>query len=186
MTTSPLGAGDIRALLDDLADELVSRGVRAEMFLVGGAAISFAYNTRRSTRDVDAVFEPKETVRDAAAMVADRRGIPRDWLNDAVKGYLPGVDQDRRRAIDRPGLSVDVASPRYLLAMKLLAAREGDIEDIRTLYQVCEFSTAEEGLDLLEASYPRHLIPPRAQYILEDLYPRRSNADEANASEPRN
>lgn len=58
------------------------------MFLVGGAAMAFADNTRRSTRDVDAVFEPKETVRDAAAVVADRRGISRDWLNDAVKGYL--------------------------------------------------------------------------------------------------
>lgn len=171
MTTPSLDAGEIRALLNDLGEELVLRGARAELFLVGGAAIAFTYNTRRSTRDVDAVFEPKETVRAAAAAVADRRGISRDWLNDAVKGYLPGSDPDRRQAINLPGLTVDVASPRYLLAMKLLAARENDIEDIRTLYEACGFTTAAEGLDLVEATYPRRLIPPRTQYILEDLYP---------------
>lgn len=121
--------------------------------------MAFAYNTRRSTRDVDAVFEPKETVRTAAAAVADRRGISRDWLNDAMKGYLPGPDPDRRQAINLPGLTVDVASPRYLLAMKLLAARENDIEDITSLYEACGFTTAAEGLDLVEATYPRRLIP---------------------------
>lgn len=155
-----LNATEIRALLYDLGEELVRRGVRAEIFIVGGAAMAFAYNTRRSTRDVDAVFEPKAAVYAAAAAVADRRGIPADWLNDAAKSYLPGPDQDSRQALDIPGLTVDVASPKYLLAMKLLAARDDDINDIRTLYAACGYTTAAEGLDLLEATYPRHLLTP--------------------------
>ena len=32
------------------------------MFLVGGAAMVLAYNRNRSTRDLDAVFEPKTAV----------------------------------------------------------------------------------------------------------------------------
>lgn len=160
MTSAPLDAGAIAELFDDLGDELVRPGVRAELFVVGGAAMAFAYNVRRSTRDVDAVFEPKEIVRQAAVTVGARRGLAADWLNDAAKGYMPGTETDRVRAIDRPGLMVDVASPRYLLVMKLLAARPDDVEDIRILYAACGFTTAEEGLDLLEATYPRHIIRP--------------------------
>ena len=35
-----LGREDIRALLDDLSAELAARGARAELFLVGGAALA--------------------------------------------------------------------------------------------------------------------------------------------------
>jgi hypothetical protein len=39
-----LGREDIRALLDELSAELSSRGARAELFLVGGAALAVAYD----------------------------------------------------------------------------------------------------------------------------------------------
>jgi hypothetical protein len=81
-----LGRDDIRGLLDDLNDELAVRGARADLFLVGGAAIAVAYDEARSTRDLDAVFLPTDVVREAAAAVAERRGLNVDWLNDAVKG----------------------------------------------------------------------------------------------------
>jgi hypothetical protein len=50
-------------------------------------------------------------------------GLTEDWLNDAVKGFLPGPDPDAQRFYSSDSLIVDVASPRYLLAMKLFAAR---------------------------------------------------------------
>ncbi|MGH3191402.1 MAG: nucleotidyl transferase AbiEii/AbiGii toxin family protein [Streptosporangiaceae bacterium] len=53
-----LGREDIRALLDDLSAELAARGARAELFLVGGAAMAVAYDAARATRDLDAVFVP--------------------------------------------------------------------------------------------------------------------------------
>jgi hypothetical protein len=54
-----LGRENIRALLDDLSAELAARGARAELFLVGGAALAVAYDGTRATRDLDAVFIPK-------------------------------------------------------------------------------------------------------------------------------
>ena len=67
-----LGRDDIRALLDDLSQELAARGALAELFLVGGAALAVAYDDTRATRDLDAVFIPSDVVRQAAAAVAAR------------------------------------------------------------------------------------------------------------------
>jgi hypothetical protein len=87
MTRGPLAADDIRRLFGELAGELDAAGQRAEIFLVGGAAIALCFDTRRATRDLDAVFAPTVAVRWAAAIVADREGLDPDWLNDAVKGF---------------------------------------------------------------------------------------------------
>ncbi len=75
---------------------------------------------------------------------------------------------------DHPHLRVLVAAPRYLLAMKLLAARvDVDQDDIVALYALCGFTTADEGLDLLTATYPSRTVAPRVQYLLEELFPAR-------------
>jgi Nucleotidyltransferase of unknown function (DUF6036) len=169
---SLLDREQIVRLLQALSAELERRGTRAEIFLVGGAAMALAYDARRSTRDLDAVFQPKEEVYAAAATVASDLDLPTDWLNDAVKGFLPGDDPRARPVFETAHLRVDVASPQYLLAMKLMAARETDIDDIVFLYRLCEFSTVAEGLDLLESTYPGRTIAPKVQYLLDEILSR--------------
>lgn len=165
-----LGRDDIRALLDDLSNELAARGARADLFLVGGAAITVAYDEARATRDLDAVFLPTTVVREAAAAVAERRGLAVDWLNDAVKGFLPGSDPDARRFYESDSLTVDVASARYLLAMKLFAARvENDAGDIAFLYGQLGFTTVEEGLDLVESVYHGQQLQAKVQFLLAEI-----------------
>jgi Nucleotidyltransferase of unknown function (DUF6036) len=102
-----LGRDDIRTLLDELSAELAARGARAELFLVGGAALAVAYDATRSTRDLDAVFIPSDVVRQAASAVAAREDLAEDWLNDAVKGFLPGPDPDAQRFYASDSLIVD-------------------------------------------------------------------------------
>jgi hypothetical protein len=168
--TAGLGREEIRALLDDLSAELRVRGAKADVFLVGGAAIAVAYDEARSTRDLDAVFLPAGVVRQAAAAVAQRRGLVPDWLNDAVKGFLPGPDPDAQRFYESDSLNVDVASARYLLAMKLFAARvENDADDIMFLYRQLGFTTVEEGLDLVEGVYQSRPVPAKVQYLLAEV-----------------
>jgi hypothetical protein len=48
-------------------------------------------------------------------MAADH-GLPPDWLNDSVRGFVPGDDAEAVR-YTVPGLAVALASPRHLLAM---------------------------------------------------------------------
>jgi Nucleotidyltransferase of unknown function (DUF6036) len=158
--------------LEALDQELATAGIRADVFVVCGAAMAVAYDARRSTDDVDAAFAPVDAVRRAAQRVADRLGLPQAWLNDGAKAFMPGDDPDRMIVFERVNLQVAAASPRYLLAMKLLAARaERDQDDIRLLYELCGFSTAGEGLAVVEEAYPGYLIPPRTRFMLEEMFP---------------
>jgi Nucleotidyltransferase of unknown function (DUF6036) len=157
-----------------LDEELAPTGTRADLFIVGGAAMAVAYDARRATVDVDAVFVPADEVRRAARRVAGRLGLDENWLNDGAKAFIPGNDPDRITVFEGEHLQVAAASPRFLLAMKLLAARvERDQDDIRTLYGMCGFNTAEEGLQLVEATYPGYLIAPRTRFMLQEMYPTR-------------
>jgi hypothetical protein len=157
--------------LQALGDELTRRGVRGQIFIVGGAAMALAYSTRRVTADIDAVFEPKSAIYDAAATVAEDLGLPEDWLNDAAKGYMPGNDEHPRPVADIHGIEVTTASPRYLLAMKLLAMRFGeDDEDIEVLLRECGLRSAEEALELLRHMYPLREPPVKTRFFLEELF----------------
>ncbi len=158
----------IDRLLGELAAELDGRGVTADVFLVGGAAMAVAYDNRRATRDLDAVFVPTTVVRQAVAALAERRGLPPDWLNDAVKGFLPGDDADASPYLTAPGLRVDIASPKYLLAMKLFAP-ESDADDIKVLYRLLGFTSVEEGLDLVSSAYPGRPVQAKVQFLLEEI-----------------
>lgn len=174
MTEQPtLTRDEIRALLEDLSDELEGKGVQAEMFVVGGAAIALVYNMQRATADVDAVFEPKMVVYDAAATVAQRHpGVPADWLNDGVKGFLPGPDRNAVVAIETPGLVVRTASPEYLLALKVQASRvDRDVDDIRFLAGLCRANTAEEVLSIATRVLGHENLAPKVQYVVEELFP---------------
>lgn len=65
MTTDhgQLDAGRVRALFVELSDRLEVVGETAQLFVVGGAAMALAYDQRRLTRDVDALFVPVPVVR---------------------------------------------------------------------------------------------------------------------------
>jgi Nucleotidyltransferase of unknown function (DUF6036) len=160
----------ILAALQALGLELTRRGVRGQVFIVGGAAMALAYSTRRVTKDIDAVFEPKSAIYDAVATVAQQLGLPEDWLNDAVKGFMPGPDEHSRSLPDIQGIEVSTASPRYLLAMKLMAMRFGeDDEDIEILLEECGIHDAQEALEVLKTIYPAQEPPAKTRFFLEEL-----------------
>lgn len=173
MTGAAFNQQQIRDLLTELGADLHARGVRAELFIVGGAAMSLAYNTRRATRDVDAVFEPKIQIIEAAARVAARHGLPKNWLNDAMKGFLPGNDPNQRAVLSAPGINVSVPSPEYLLALKVAAARvDRDADDIRTLARMCGAKSADEVLRITERIMGgRQPLLPKTQFLVQELFP---------------
>jgi predicted nucleotidyltransferase len=164
-----------RAAIQDafrrLGDRLARRGVVADIYVIGGAAMALAYDARRATRDIDAVFQPHGIVVDEARAVADELGLPRWWLNEQASAYVArGGDAAAPHVFDHPGLRVSAASPEHLLAMKVLAARRRDAEDISYLVKHLGLSSVAEVLEVCAAVFPDEPVPDRARLILEDFF----------------
>jgi hypothetical protein len=165
----------ILELFGELDAELRRSGVRGDVFIVGGAAMAVAYEARPATRDVDAIWHPSSEVREAAVRIAARHDdLDPSWLNDAVKGFLPGDDTAPRVVYDGEALTVSAASPEYLLATKLLASRVSrDEADILLLYDLCGLTSVDKGLEVLERYYPDRPVEAKVQFYLEELLARR-------------
>lgn len=159
---------EIRAALEALAAELSTRKINARVLIVGGAAMALAYSEREGTNDIDGMYQPADEVNDAAAVIAQRRGYPTDWLNDNAKQFSAvGGDVAPRTILERGGVRISVAGPRYMLAMKLRAARgRRDIEDIEALLDACEIKSVEGAEELLEEFYPDHVLSEKARAVV--------------------
>jgi len=161
---------EIVAALTALGEALDRRGVEGEMYVVDGAAIALAYDSRRSTRDIDGVFEPKTAVYEAAGEVAEQLALPPGWLNDAVKGFLAGDDPQATPVLDVLGLRCLAASPRMLLALKVLAHRVGeDEDDVLLLADEIGLRTAPEVLTVAEEVFGDRL-DAAARFFVEELF----------------
>jgi predicted nucleotidyltransferase len=168
---SLLGRAELELAFAKLGERLVARGVVADLFVVGGAAMALAYDSQRVTRDVDATFVPHGIVHEEALRVADDLGLPRWWLNEQASIYVSGKeDPGKRRVFDHPGLRVTAASANHIFAMKALAARERDIEDLRMLAGIVGIETVDEAVAVVSEFYPDEPIPPRSAALLDELF----------------
>jgi predicted nucleotidyltransferase len=166
-----LGRAELERAFTALGERLVRRGVVADVFVVGGAAMALAYDAGRVTRDVDAMFVPHGVVLDEAAHVADDLGLPRWWLNEQASVYISGkADPGKRRVFDHPGLRVMAASPDHIFAMKALAARTRDVDDLRRLADIVGVESADAALQICADFYPDEPISPRSAAVLRELF----------------
>lgn len=147
-----LTSAQIRDALDRLDTVLAARGVKASLYVVGGAAIALEYDGRRSTVDVDAVFRPAPEVLAAASTVATEMGLPPDWLNSRASAFMP--DHDPPPPPEAPGLHVAFASTTVLLAMKLLSNRERDFDDLVVLTRTLGLTEPHELVAIVHEVYP--------------------------------
>jgi hypothetical protein len=111
-------------------------------------------------------------VRAAAAKVAVANNLPETRLNDAVKGFF-SERGSFSVYFELPNLTVLVADPAYLLAIKCLSARIGaefhGIDDIRYLLRSLNITTAAEATKTLESYYPLAKFPQKTINLLEEL-----------------
>ena len=162
--------GEIQRYLQALNDELERIDVKGEVCLYGGTVMCLLYNARPSTKDVDAIFEPTQKMRESIARVAQKYQLAEDWLNDSLKGFV--VPHPRQILFQWEYLNVFTPEPDYLLAMKTLAARVDtkDREDILFLIDKINLKTPKEVFAILEAYYPRQQIKPATQFFIEELF----------------
>lgn len=158
---SDLNLTKVSALLSELGERLAGRGIEGEIYVVGGAAMMLAYNRDRITKDIDAVGVPQTEIdAEVRAMAKDHKDLEPDWLNARVLPLLPrGTDGERLQVLGGPGLTVNVASPRWLLAMKARAARDDrDLDDIWVLCQILGLRATDEVWAICEDVWGEGMI----------------------------
>ncbi len=110
--------------LERLAGLLVQRGVQGEICLLGGTVMVVAFEARPSTKDVDAIFQPAQVIRDLAKIVQEERSLPDNWINDAAKAFVSQIHDTAEGDLPQfENLRVTAPVPEYLLAMKCMASR---------------------------------------------------------------
>jgi predicted nucleotidyltransferase len=165
------GRPELERAFTALGTRLAGRGVVADIFVVGGAAMALAYDANRVTQDVDALFVPHGIVLEEARNVAAELGLPPWWLNEQASVYISGKDDPgKRRVFDHPGLRVMAASPEHVFAMKAHAARARDIDDLRLLADLIELKSLESAQQLCADFYPDEPLSARAVAVLNELF----------------
>ena len=175
---STLTRETILRALQTLSDELGKQGVTGEVCLFGGTVMVLAFTARLTTKDVDAIFQPAQVIRQLARGIADDLHLPADWLNDGVKGFVSTRHETTTGNLPQfPHLRLAMPVPEYLLAMKCMAARIGgttgepsDVTDIVFLVRHLNLKSAKEVLDLVGQYYPANRVPVKTQYLVEGLF----------------
>jgi len=152
-----LNKDEIVRLLHKVDDVLRRRNQKAIIYVVGGANVALTIDARRVTTDVDVVVKKgMEQVISAAREVSlTEPELTDHWLNAAFTGetYDSGItwqwfDYKDRDAPDilfsGNALSVELASPEMILALKTLAARDKDMQDIFKLMRWTGIKTRQQ------------------------------------------
>ena len=137
-----------------------------------------AFAARPSTKDVDAIFQPVQTIREIARAIGEEKGFLESWLNDAAKGFVSARHETTAGNLPQfPNLRLTMPTPEYLLAMKCMASRIGavetdadDVKDIVFLIRHLHLKSANEVMELVAAYYPPNRVPIKSQYLVEGLF----------------
>lgn len=158
-------------IFKEINEELKQNDVSGEICVVGGAAMALAFNARLSTHDVDAIFSPKMDVQISAIDIGKKHGLDVDWLNDAVRVFMPDVTPKSKKIILKlSNLLVWSPDASYLLAMKSISARPTDIRDIKFLIAKLGLKDAKEVFETIKHYYPKGKISEKTMNLLLSIF----------------
>jgi hypothetical protein len=175
---SNLGREAILDAFQKISDELGRKETTGELCLFGGTVMVLAFAARPSTKDVDAIFQPVQMIRQIARVIGEEKGLPENWLNDAAKGFISARHETIVGNLPQfPHLRLTMPTAEYLLAMKCMASRIGsveteadDVKDIVFLVRHLQLKNADEVMELVSAYYPPSRVPIKSQYLVEGLF----------------
>lgn len=158
MTTPGLLTGDqIRDLLGEVAQELDPSRAQATVLVVGGSLMAL-HGLREATEDVDSSVRLDADVRAAVRVVAERRHLAIDWLNDHSAAWHPQALrlEDCVVLLEHPRLRVRGAPLPAVFLMKLNRSQPQDVVDMITLWPLVveEFSSARAVTEAFYAAFP--------------------------------
>ena len=174
--SEPLDRMQLIKLFDELSKELQFEGARAQIYVIGGAAMSLAFDRERTTRDVDARIDTGHyRLTQAVQKVGRRHGLAESWLNEQATAAIPRTGDARARTVyESAYLTVTGASAKHLLAMKLAAGRDKDEGDIALLCQKLELEDPEEAIAIYRELFPGEQLKGTARAAVDAAFRNRS------------
>jgi hypothetical protein len=150
-----LDGGTIRKLLGEVAGRLLPEGPQHLVVLAGGSLLAW-HGLRDSTRDVDSLRRLDPELVAAADHVGAAHGLAAGWLNAYAAGFAPAtLDLDACIVLlERPRLRVLGAPLGQVFLMKLYAARDRDLDDLRALWPHAGFTSANDAVEQFRQAYP--------------------------------
>ena len=159
----------LRELFAELNAELAGRPEPVQVLVAGGAALAFKWSDRR-TYDVDLIGgDFPADFRRAIATVADRHNLEWRWINDGGTAGSAALEPHPRPLYVGESFAAYSPDDRYLLAMKLFAARDRDFDDAVRLSIETGITSAEAMLELLDDAYYHNVIPPEMRSFVEEV-----------------
>ena len=177
------GKRDIDRYLYEFAREykrLGGRHISIEIILVGGASVMENYRFRETTRDIDAFLPTASIIKEAINHTGDKYALPAGWLNDhfvKTKSYSPKLFlySVPYKTINQV-LNVRTVTAEYLIAMKLMSAREykNDLSDIAGILNEHKSNGKEIAFEMIDTAIKNLYgswseIPQHAVDFLNDL-----------------
>lgn len=187
-----LTAPVIRRLFDEVSSHLrAAESFNHRLTIAGGASLALRWDDRftydvdvlehrlryeaqpagaRSTGAVDFISMrfPAELER-AARLVAEAAQLPRNWLNGAVAIFAPAGDLHLEDLYRSDCLTVDSPGPSILLAMKLHAGRDHDIQDAARLIRETGITQPRRLFSLVKEAYGSDAITPDTVGFVQTL-----------------
>jgi hypothetical protein len=164
---------DIEKYLELLNDKLRFRNKRGEITMVGGAVMCLCFESRESTMDIDAIFEPQyDIIHLCAKEIALEFNLPTNWLNDGVSVYLSKSGKYSPYKI-MSNLKIYTATPEYMLAMKCISGRvnnQNEIGDIKFLLNYLQITSIDVVFDTIIKFYPIDSLKDRMKSVLQEIF----------------
>lgn len=163
---------DIERFLQEINDEMEKRDTTGEIVICGGAVMTMVYETRPSTKDVDALFAPTGPINEIVRTIAAREGLETDWLNDAAKGF---IDTSRMKLVtiqEYGNLTIRMPDAEAMLAMKLTSARlvGKDRDDALFFIEHLNIGTEDQLFDIIERNIAPQRLTPMAHFFTIELF----------------
>ena len=148
-----------------------AEGLTADLYVTGGGAMLLNGIPRSLTDDLDARARGENIPRvlELAREIGRERGIREDWLSGGSEPYIP-PDPEHDHVEQIGAIRVRPASNEVLLAMKLVADRIKDSDDIQRLIRDLGIRSSEELVHLAKDIYGEERLEYGLGYgVLEEI-----------------
>ncbi|HEU5377377.1 MAG TPA: hypothetical protein VFV38_18295 [Ktedonobacteraceae bacterium] len=173
-----LNARKVVECLTRLGELLVELEVQSmvRILMIGGAFMVTQIQNRDTTMDIDVLVYLERDTEDyrklltAASFVAVEKQVDYRWLSDGIgdlmRSAAVGQVPEGKLWLKRGLLEVYIPEPRYVLALKLLAAgRTKDAGDVRALFQMYGIKNRKQAEKLLKKYFSKQAL----EVYVEDI-----------------